>query len=795
MATIEIDGNTYAAQAGQMLIEVADAAGIVIPRFCYHKKLSVAANCRMCLVEVEKAPKPMPACATPVMDGMKVYTRSPKALAAQQAVMEFLLINHPLDCPICDQGGECELQDVAVGFGGDASHYHEAKRVVADKNLGPLIATEMTRCIHCTRCVRFGEEIAGIRELGATGRGEHTRIGTYIEKTVDFELSGNVIDLCPVGALTSKPFRFQARAWEMRQYDTIAPHDAVGSNLHVHVRRNQVLRVAPKENEAVNEVWIADRDRFSYQGLYAEDRLRAPMIKKDGTWQECDWETALTFAAEGLQKVKNAHGSDALGALASPTATLEELYLLQKLMRGLGSHNLDHRVQQNDFRDQDHAPLFPYLGQAIADLENLSAALIIGSHLRKEQPLLNHRLRKAAIAHGAAVMWVNPLDYDLNFPPAAKIVSAPVDLPQVLAGIVKALLEAGADAVRLPAGMADLLENIEITPTQRDIAAHLRAAEGAKTVMLGRLAATDKNASVIRACAATIALLSDATLAYADGAANSAGAWLAGMVPHRGAGGTVLSAPGKHAAAMLEEGLSAYVLLGLEPELDSCCGENALTALNKADFVLSLSAFRTPVMESYADVILPIALFAETGGTYVNCEGRAQSFNGAVTPPGDARPAWKILRVLGNLLALEGFDYVAVDEVGAEVQAYLPSAPTTTLNSWQIPTALPTATNTIQRIAEMPIYSVDALSRRARALQQTADMAAVQGIRINPALAAKMNLSAEGAQALVRQNGKESILAVHIDSRVPDNCALIYAGQSAHIHLGTWHGPLEVAAA
>jgi NADH-quinone oxidoreductase subunit G len=795
MATIEIDGNTYAAQPGQMLIEVADAAGIVIPRFCYHKKLSVSANCRMCLVEVEKAPKLQPACATPVMDGMKVFTHSPKALAAQKAVMEFLLINHPLDCPICDQGGECELQDIAVGFGSDASHYAEAKRVVADKDIGPLIATEMTRCIHCTRCVRFGEEIAGIRELGACGRGEHTRIGTYIEKTVDFELSANVIDLCPVGALTSKPFRFQARAWEMRQYDAIAAHDAVGSNLHVHVRRNQIMRVAPKENEAVNEVWISDRDRFSYQGLSAEDRLHVPMIKKEGIWQESDWETALIFAAEGIQKVKHTHGADALGALAAPNATVEEFYLLQKILRALGSNHLDHRIQQNDFSDQTHAPLFPYLGQSIASLEHIDAALVIGAHLRKEQPLLNHRLRKATHTRGAQVMWVNPLAYEYNFTPAHSIVSAPADMPHVLAGIAKALLDAGADKTQLAPEMLALLDNITPDATQHAIAVTLYKATH-KTVLLGRLATSDKNASVLRALGASIACLSGAKLGYVDGAANSAGAWLAGMIPHRNAAGTALATPGKDAARMLSEGLGAYILLGLEPELDSCCGEDALTALNKAEFVLSLSGFRTPVIESYANVILPIALFAETGGTYINCEGRIQSFNGALSPPGDARPAWKILRVLANLLRLDGFEYHSIEEIRHEA---LPTSlnidAINTAKAWQVPPALPTVTHEIQRIAEVPIYSIDPLCRRAQSLQQTADMAIVQGIHINAILADKLNLAHEGAHALVRQNGKESTLAVHIDNRVPDNCALIYAGQSAHIHLGIWHGPLEIAAA
>jgi NADH-quinone oxidoreductase subunit G len=435
---IEIDGRPLQARRGAMIIEVADEAGIHIPRFCYHKKLSVAANCRMCLVEVERTPKPLPACATPVAEGMKIKTRSPLARDAQKSTMEFLLINHPLDCPICDQGGECELQDVAMGFGGDVSRFQERKRVVRDKDIGPLIATDMTRCIHCTRCVRFGAEVAGIRELGATGRGEHMEIGTYIEHSVDSELSGNVIDLCPVGALTSKPFRFSARAWEMLQRDTIAAHDCIGSNLHVHVRRNRIMRVVPRENEAVNETWISDRDRFSYQGLYGDDRLAAPLIKGSGGWQQTDWPTALSAAAAGLRRVLAERGAQQLGALASPSATLEELYLLQRLVRGLGSHNIDHRLRQGDFRDQDVAPLFPWLGQSIAALETLDAALVVGSHTRKEQPLANHRLRKAAL-RGSALMFVNPVAFEFNYPVAEAVVATPAGMLQALAAIAKAL--------------------------------------------------------------------------------------------------------------------------------------------------------------------------------------------------------------------------------------------------------------------------------------------------------------------------------------------------------------------
>ena len=792
MASIEINGQSYEAQPGQMLIEITDAAGIEIPRFCYHKKLSVSANCRMCLVEVEKAPKPMPACATPVMDGMKVYTRSPKALAAQKAVMEFLLINHPLDCPICDQGGECELQDLAIGYGQDASCYQEGKRVVPDKDIGPLIATEMTRCIHCTRCVRFGEEIAGIREMGATGRGEHTRIGTYIAKTVDSELSGNVIDLCPVGALTSKPFRFHARAWEMQQFDSIAPHDAVGSNLHVHVRRGEVMRVAPKENEEVNEVWISDRDRFSYAGLYAEDRLQQPMIKQNGTWRETDWETALVFAAEGLKKAIGAHGAEALGALASPTATLEEFYLLQKLARGLGSQNLDHRLYQSDFSDQEHAPKFPSIGQSIADLEQVDAALVIGSHLRKEQPLLNHRLRKAALNNQAKVMWINPLAYEYNFSAAAEVIAEPSAMPTALAAVAKALMEEGADANKLSAAMQELLKTstTEVEETHRNIAKTLHAAEK-PTLLLGRLATASADLSVLRALAGAIAQLSGAALGYVDGAANSAGAWLTGMLPHRGPGGQALDKPGVHAGEMFGKGLNAYLLLGLEPELDSCHGEAALTALNQAEFVVSLSAYHTPVMESYADVLLPIAQFVENAGTYINCEGRAQTFSAVVKPRGEARPAWKILRVLGNVCDVDGFEYAELEEVSNAAMDACGPLEADTQGAWRAPEALSTVAKGTQRVTELPIYSSDALVRRAPALQQTADMLRVGGIHVNPALLKRLGKN-EGDRISVRHNGGTVEMEIKGDPRVPENCALIYAGQAAHIPLGGWHGTIEL---
>ncbi len=781
MITIEIDGKSYQAEAGQMLIELTDKNGIHIPRFCYHKKLSVAANCRMCLVDVEKAPKPLPACATPIMDGMKVFTRSEKALIAQKSVMEFLLINHPLDCPICDQGGECELQDVAIGYGKDLSRYQEAKRVVFNKDIGPLIATEMTRCIHCTRCVRFGQEIGGIQELGATGRGEHTEIGTYIEQSLSSELSGNIIDLCPVGALTSKPFRFKARAWEMQQAETIAPHDAVGSNLHVHLRSKQIMRVAPKENEAINEVWISDRDRFSYEGLTADDRLTAPMIKKDGKWQETDWETALAFTSENLKKLE----SNNIGALASATATIEELYLLQKFMRGIGSQNIDHRLRQVDFSDQNDAPLFPYLGQAIAELENSDAALIIGSHLRKEQPLLNHRLRKASL-NGAKIMLFNPIDYDFNFKIAEKIITT--TWVENLAGIAKALLE--TEATLLPAEVKNLLAEVTITEQQRAIATVLSTTKQG-TILLGNLATAHPQFANIRSLAAIIAKLSGANFGYCGDACNTSGAWLAGALPHRTAGGKPVDTAGLDAQAMFTQGLKGYILLGLEPELDNWNGVTALNSLKQAEFVVSLTAYKTAAMEEYADVMLPIGLFTETSGTYVNVEGNWQSFKGIVPPPGDARPAWKILRVLGNLFELEDFEYISSDEISDELSQIIGDKLANNKMGWQIPEKLETQqAEGIQRITEMPIYSVDALVRRADALQNTIDAKITKTAHINAKLASQLNVN-ETNYIQVKQDEIMFTLAVTINDQLPDNAVLIYAGQNATTG---WHGSVELAA-
>ena len=788
IVTIEVDGRPLQARKGQMLIEVTDKNKIYIPRFCYHQKLSIAANCRMCLVDVEKALKPLPACATPVMDGMKVATRSKRALDAQKAVMEFLLINHPLDCPICDQGGECELQDLAMGYGRDISRYHEKKRVVKDKNIGPLVQTDMTRCIHCTRCVRFGEEIAGLRELGATGRGEHMEIGTYIEKSMVSEMSGNVIDLCPVGALTSKPFRYSARTWEMQQVPGIAPHDSVGSNIHFHIKGNRVKRVVPAENESINEVWLSDRDRFSYEGLYHPDRLTAPMIKKSGYWQEVDWETALSFVRDGLKHVMHHHSSDQLGALASATATVEELYLMQRLLRSLGSANIDHRVRQSDFTDQDKAPLFPWLGMPIAELEKQDAVLLVGSHVRKEQPIINHRLRKATM-RGCQVLVINPVNYDLNFNVATQIITSPNAIPETLAGVVKALADSGK--ISPDPDIKAAISTATVSDNQRLMAETLLTV-GKGVILLGNQAMAHPQYVALCSLATALAKATGCHIGFLSDAANVSGAWIAGATPHRGPGGKAADKKGLNAAAMLENELKAYVLLGLEPELDCLDGHQAMQALQAAEFVVNLTAYSSESIKAYADVLLPIAQFAETSGTYINNEGIWQSFNGVVPPPGEARPAWKVLRVLGNLFELEGFEFNTSLEVKEELKNQIGLKSVSNMINWSTP-HLRAANGGIERITEVPMNSIDPLTRHAAALQKTTDVADGK-LHIHPQLASAQGLD-EGQTARVEQDEQVVELPVILDERVPENAVLIQAGHPDVASLGPWHGQIKLGKA
>ncbi len=787
MADIEINGIPIKARDGAMVIEAADEAGITIPRFCYHEKLSVAASCRMCLVEVEKAPKPLPACATPVTDGMKVWTNSPRALAAQKNVMEFLLINHPLDCPICDQGGECDLQDIAVGYGNDVSRFAEIKRVVKSKDIGPLIATDFTRCIHCTRCVRFGQEIAGIRELGATGRGEHMEIGTYVEKSVSSELSGNIIDICPVGSLTSKPFRFTARPWELNDCASIAPHDCVGSNLILQTRRNRVMRSLPRRNEAVNEVWISDRDRFSYIGLNSADRLQSPMVKEAGEWRETDWNTALERVVKGIRQIVDSDGPEQLGALVSPSATLEEMYLLQKLVRGLGCANIDHRLRQSDFSDQDLLPPFPWLGQSIEDLEKVDVALLVGSNIRKEQPMLCHRLRKATLA-GANVMVVNPVDFPFNFPVGERVVGSPEQMVRTLAAIAKALLDITGE--QPPEGLAQLLENLSVGDMELAMAERLKAAENA-TVLLGSLALGCRQLSSLRALAALIARLSEARFGVLPEGANGTGGWLAGAVPHRGPVGEGSSVTSLvNASAMFEHPLRGYLLMGIEPELDCANPAVAVEALQKAGFVAVLTPFVSERMKQYADVLLPVSPFSETSGTFVNIEGRWQSFAGAVAPLGDSRPAWKVLRVMGNLFDLEGFEYTSSEQVRDELRAASERVEPTAEVDWRCPADFSTPSGHLHRIGEVPIYAVDALVRRSQPLQETADAKAA-AVYVNESVASGLGVT-DGETVRVTQGSCSVQLPVVLDERIANGCVLIPAALPETAGLGAIHGPVEI---
>jgi NADH-quinone oxidoreductase subunit G len=713
VVNVEIDGKPCQGKKGQMIIHVTDAQNAYVPRFCYHDKLAIAANCRMCLVEVEKAPKPMPACATPITEGMKVFTKSPKAIGAQKATMEFLLINHPLDCPICDQGGECELQDLAMGFGRDAARFNERKRVVKDKDLGPLVSTDMTRCIHCTRCVRFTAEIAGIQELGTTGRGENMEIGTYVERAVDHELSGNIIDLCPVGALNSKPFRYRARSWEMTQAALVSPHDGVGTNIFGHVLRGKLMRVVPRANEAINETWIADRDRFSYEGIYSADRLGEPMVRQgegdSAEWKKVTWEQALETVAAGLK----AAGAG-LATIASSSATVEELYLLSRLTRALGSNNIDHRLRQGDFRDQDADPVAPGLGGlAIAGIDALDALLVVGSNLRREAPVLAHRVRKAA-RRGAKVAFLNPTRYDYLFPVAAYLESAPTAQLADLAAIYSACLDGGQPAKHLAA----LVAGAQVNTAHRAIAAALKAGQK-RAIWLGALAVRHPAYADLRAVAAGLAAATGATLGVLAEGGNAAGAYLAGAVPHRDPAGIRSAAPGRNAREMLSESQKAYLLFGgAEPWVDGLAGHSqpTLKALGGAGFVVAATPYADETLKSIAHVLLPISTFAETSGTYVNLEGLWQSFAGAAKPLGEARPGWKVLRVLGNLAGISDFDYQSSEEVREELRARCGDVIAESYKGSHEP-GKPGAAEA--KVVDVPMYAVDAVLRRAPSLQRS----------------------------------------------------------------------------
>ena len=768
MVEIEIDGQKVQCQEGSMVMHAAEQHGTYIPHFCYHKKLSIAANCRMCLVDIEKAPKPMPACATPVTQGMIVRTKSEKAIKAQQGVMEFLLINHPLDCPICDQGGECQLQDLAVGYGGSSSRYNEEKRVVFKKDVGPLISMEeMSRCIQCTRCVRFGQEVAGVMELGMQHRGEHSEIATFVGRSIDSELSGNIIDICPVGALTSKPFRYSARTWELSRRKSVSPHDSTGANLIVQVKNGKVMRVVPLENEDVNECWIADRDRFSYEALNTDARLVNPMIKQGGQWREVDWTTALEYVANGLKGIKAEHGAAAIGALATEHSTVEELFLLGQLVRGLGSDNIDTRLRHADFTAGAGVR---WLGLPIAELDKLDRALVVGSFLRKDHPLFASRLRQAA-RRGAQVSAIGGAQDDWAISLAQRVTVAPSAWVQALADVAAAI--AAQNGVAAPC-------NGTATEAAKAIAASLLSGQN-KAVLLGNAAAQHPQASSLQALAQWIAEQTGAKFGFLGESANTVGAQLVGAQPQQG---------GLNAGQMLAgPGLKAFVLLGVEPEFDSANPTAAASAILGAEMVVAMSPFKTAATE-YADVILPISPFSETSGTFVNAEGRVQSFHGVVKPLGETRPAWKVLRVLGTMLGLEGFGFETSEEVKARALGDLASVPAKLNNATSAQIVLAGGTGALERLADLPIYSADALVRRAPSLQATADAAAPVA-SLPQALWAELGL-ADGAQVKVSQEGGAAVLPAVLDASLPANVVRVPAGTQATSTLGASFGAIRV---
>ncbi|MEZ2351496.1 NADH-quinone oxidoreductase subunit NuoG [Caballeronia sp. RCC_10] len=775
MVELEIDGKTVEVPEGSMVIQAAHKVDTYIPHFCYHKKLSIAANCRMCLVEVEKMPKAVPACATPVSAGMVVRTTSDKAVKAQQSVMEFLLINHPLDCPICDQGGECQLQDLAVGYGKSQSRYSEEKRVVFHKNVGPLISMEeMTRCIHCTRCVRFGQEVAGVMELGMLGRGEHSEITSFVGKTVDSELSGNMIDLCPVGALTSKPFRYSARTWELSRRKSVSPHDSVGANLVVQVKNNRVMRVLPMENEAINECWISDKDRFSYEGLNSDERLTTPMLKQGGNWIETDWQTALEYVAKGIKGIKADHGANAIAALATPHSTIEELHLLKALTEGVGTPNIDFRLRQSDFS----APVgvgAPWLGIKIADLSNVDTAFVIGSFLRRDHPLFAARLRQAA-KNGAKLTFLNASNDDSLIPTAHRLVAAPSAWLDQLAGIAAAVSE--ARGVALPEAFAGR----EASAAAKDVAASLSAGEK-RVVLLGNVAVQHPDFAQIQAAAQWIADNTGASFGFLTEGANSVGAYLVDALPGEG---------GLNAREVFEQPRKGYVLLNAEPEFDTADPAQAIAALKSAEMVVVMSPFRHGM--EYADVLLPIAPFTETSGTFVNAEGTAQSFNGVVRGLGDTRPGWKVLRVLGTMLGLPGFEFDTAEEV--RIAALGTGDLTTRLSNKTTVAAKRAASNIavkggFERLADVPIYHADALVRRAPSLHLTAAARDANVAGLPTTLFDKLGLK-DGDAVRVKQGNLSVVLPAVRDANLAESVVRVPAATAAGAALGGLFGELVV---
>lgn len=778
MINLEIDGQAVAVENGQTVMDAAREVGKYIPHFCYHKKLSIAASCRMCLVQVEKAPKPLPACATPVVEGMKVHTHSEYAVTAQKGVMEFLLINHPLDCPICDQGGECMLQDVAMGYGGVTTRFAEDKHQILGKPLGALIsAQEMSRCIHCTRCVRFGQEIADTMELGMANRGEHSEIMTFVQGTVDSELSGNMIDLCPVGALTSKPFRYTARSWELSRRKSVSPHDSLGSGLVVQTKNNKVVRVTPLENEAINECWLSDRDRFSYEGLNSDDRLTKPMLKQDGKWIEVEWQAALEYVANALRQLGNGAGAEQIAALASGGSTVEELHLLQKLVRGLGSGNVDFRLRQSDFSADGKRSGAPWLGMAVADINRLDRILLVGSFLRSEQPLLAHRVREA-VKRGAQLNVIHSATEDMLVDVANRSVVAPSDMVNQLSQVLAALAQ-----IRQVALTADVATVADVSVSQQARAMAESLANGQRVaVWLGNFSERHPQAAQLQRLAQEIATVSGARFGVLGQAANSVGGYLVNAVP---------DTAGLNAATMLSQPRKAYLLLNVEPELDCGNPQQALSALRAADLVVAMSPYKHGALD-YVDVLLPVSPFTETSGTFVSAEGRVQGFKGAVKPLAETRPAWKVLRVLGNLLNVAGFDFNSSEEVLAEALPQEIAAALGNAVNGIVVSAGASGVTGIQRVADVPLYAVDSVVRRATSLQQTR-AASTPMVSMNSAELDKLGLKSGDAVKVTQEQGNVQ-LNVLADDGLPLGVARVASGTSATSGLGGMFGMITVEA-
>ena len=784
MVNIEVDGQPMEVPKNSMIIEATDKAGISIPRFCYHSKLSIAANCRMCLVDVEKAPKPMPACATPVMDGMKVYTQSRRAIDAQHGVMEFLLINHPLDCPVCDQGGECELQDLAMGYGRSVSRFTERKRVVKDHNIGPLVQTDLTRCIQCTRCVRFLDEIAGTNELGMLGRGDRSEIGTCLSQGIDSELSGNVIDLCPVGALTNKPFRFSARAWELMARPSMAAHDGVGSNLWYHTRRSQVMRAVPRDCEASNETWLSDRDRYSHFGLGSEDRVLEPMVKVDGEWQNVSWDEGIRVARETLRHAVTGHGGNGLGVLMSASAATEEYYLAQRLARGLDCTNIDHRGREQDFNDDAARSSATPFQSSMSAIDDANTILLIGSNIRHEAPILGQRVRKAW-RNGAQVAALNPVDWNFHFEVANKIITAPQNMIAELAALAAAVASVTGKAI--PEALQAGVSGIEAGESHTEMG-NLLNSDGNTMLILGQAAMSHERASWLRQLSAWIASATGAALNMVTHGGNTTGAAMAGALPGYGPGGKDVDA-GLNAREMLSTPLNAYLLWDIEPEFDLANPSLAMQTLSAADSVVAVSSFASEGLKTSADVILPLAPLAESEGVFYTFDGQLFEAEVAVKASGNARPGWKILRRLGEELELDGFAQVDIASLRDEMLAEISGTAFSTGDAELPETG---AGADLHRVGEVAMYAVDALCRRSDYLQQTVH-AESAFVGMNPDDAGSKGLE-EGRQVKVSQGDNSVMLELRVFARLPAGAVWLKSGTGAGSALGDSFGPISVEA-